>query len=178
MSIRRLVVGNKGGQSVLLEDAPVVREHHYEHIPGFSTALIWATSATPTLVDGFNDPIDEQTSFVPGPGETRLMIVSFPPDSVYATPGFDFAKAGAEQVQHLTGLAQTFDPEHPGMHVTSSIDYAILLEGSLSLELDNGEIRTLKPHDVVVQQGNVHAWRNSSTAPATIAFILIGALRG
>ncbi|MCF7545429.1 cupin domain-containing protein [Pseudomonas petrae] len=178
MSIRRLVVGNKNGQSVLLDDAPVPRQHDYQHIPGFSTALIWATSANPTLADGFNDPINEQTSFVPGPGESRLMIVSFPPDSIYATPDFDFAKAGTEQVEHLTGLAQAFDPEHPGMHVTSSIDYAILLEGSLSLELDNGEIRTLKPHDVVIQQGNVHAWRNSNDAPAIIVFILIGALRG
>jgi hypothetical protein len=33
----------------------------------------------------------------------------------------------------------------------------------------------LKPHDVVVQNGTRHAWRNKSDKPVKIAFVLIGA---
>ena len=44
-------------------------------------------------------------------------------------------------------------------------------------ELDAGNEVTLAPGDVVVQNGTRHAWRNRSTSPATMLFVLIGARR-
>ncbi|KAF8500600.1 hypothetical protein BU17DRAFT_102464 [Hysterangium stoloniferum] len=46
------------------------------------------------------------------------------------------------------------------MHETKSIDYVVLLEGELELELDNGEKRLMKPGDVIVQRETIHAWCN------------------
>src|SRR5712672_4822354 len=61
------------------------------------------------------------------------------------------------------------------MHRTETIDYALLLSGECDLELDRGEIVPMKPGDIVVQRGTMHAWVNNGTAPAVFAFILTDA---
>jgi quercetin dioxygenase-like cupin family protein len=57
------------------------------------------------------------------------------------------------------------------------VDYGIVLEGEVWLELDDGEQVHLKAHDVVVQNGTRHAWRNKSDKPVKIAFTIVGARR-
>lgn len=49
------------------------------------------------------------------------------------------------------------------MHRTQSLDYGIVIEGSVILILDSGEEQTLGRGDTVVQRGTNHAWRNPST---------------
>lgn len=61
------------------------------------------------------------------------------------------------------------------MHRTNSVDYGIVLEGELDMELDGGESVHLKAGDVVVQRGTNHAWLNKSDLPAKMAWILIAA---
>ena len=61
------------------------------------------------------------------------------------------------------------------MHTTPTVDYGVVLDGEVWLELDDGKTVHLKEHDVVVQNGTRHAWRNKGTKPATMAFVLIGA---
>jgi len=63
----------------------------------------------------------------------------------------------------------------PFMHRTETLDYAILLKGECDLELDDGERVSLKPGDVVVQRGTMHAWVNTGGEPCVFAFILIDA---
>lgn len=60
------------------------------------------------------------------------------------------------------------------MHVTPTLDYAIILDGELWLELDDGEPSRLSAGDLVVQQATRHGWRNKGTRPATIAFVMLG----
>jgi uncharacterized cupin superfamily protein len=105
------------------------------------------------------------------------MIVVFPPDAVMMRAEFDAAAFGAEFAQRIPGLAEKFEPEHPGMHTTDSIDYDVVLDGEITLELDDGVQVPLRRHDVVVQHGNRHAWRNLSERPATMLFVLVGAPR-
>jgi quercetin dioxygenase-like cupin family protein len=62
----------------------------------------------------------------------------------------------------------------PRRHRTDSIDYAIVMEGEIDMELD-GETVHLKAGDVLVQRGTVHNWINRGTQPCTIAFVLISA---
>lgn len=62
------------------------------------------------------------------------------------------------------------------MHRTRSVDYGIVLQGELDMELDSGECVTLRPGDVVVQRGTSHAWVNRSAEVARMAFVLIDAL--
>ncbi|MBI6554557.1 cupin domain-containing protein [Pseudomonas veronii] len=61
------------------------------------------------------------------------------------------------------------------MHASSTVDYGIVLKGPLVLELEDGQTRELTTGDIVVQQGNIHAWRNPGSEPALITFVLIGA---
>ncbi|MEX3935832.1 hypothetical protein AB4Y32_29245 [Paraburkholderia phymatum] len=49
-----------------------------------------------------------------------------------------------------------------------------MLTGHLTLELDNGKTKELQAHDIVIQRGTRHAWRNPSAAPATVLFVLVG----
>ena len=65
--------------------------------------------------------------------------------------------------------------EPDGMHTTPTVDYAIVLDGEIWLELDEGRSTLLRRHDVVIQNGTRHAWRNKSERAATVAFVLIGA---
>lgn len=70
-------------------------------------------------------------------------------------------------VQYAPGVA----PRH---HRTDSIDYAVVLSGSIELELDSATVR-LDPGDVLVQRGTIHNWANNGTEPCVMAYILIGA---
>ncbi len=62
------------------------------------------------------------------------------------------------------------------MHRTNSIDYGIVLEGEIELELDDGRCTTIGPHGVIVQRGTNHLWRNRTDRVCRIAFVLIEAL--
>jgi hypothetical protein len=178
MSIRRVVTTHDAaGRSILADDAEVRRAHDYKHTEGFSTALVWSTPSAAAVPNDAADPTPGLVSFHPEPGGTRFLIVTFPPDSVMAHPAFDVVAAGQESMEHLPGLADRFETDNPGMHRTDSIDYGIVLDGELWLELDDGKQVYVKRHDTVIQNGTRHGWRNKSDRPATIAFVLIGAER-
>lgn len=177
MKIRRIVTGHDAnGKSVFQSDAPAPRTVSFQHVPGLAAALVWETAPT-SKVGAQDDPTLAARSWVPPAGGSNLMLVTFPPDSVMASPQFDRAAAGGEYFQHLPGLAEAFERDSPGMHTTPTVDYSVLLNGALDLELDDGATRSLEPGDVVVQNGTRHAWRNRSNEPATILFVLLGACR-
>jgi hypothetical protein len=46
------------------------------------------------------------------------------------------------------------------MHKTASIDYGVVLEGTIELVLDSGETKIMRRGDVCVQRATMHAWRN------------------
>lgn len=178
MKIRRVVTGTgPDGKAVVMSDGPAPRAGAFETVPGFANALLWATEACDAV--GAGAPADRtvDVGFVPGAGGTRLMTVVFPPDAVMMRADFDAAAFGAEFAQRIPGLAEKFEPEHPGMHTTDSIDYDVVLEGEIVLEFDDGQEVALHPHDVAVQHGTRHAWRNRSDKPAKMLFVLIGAQR-
>jgi hypothetical protein len=109
-------------------------------------------------------------SALPPAGGSLLQIVTFPPA---ATRRAADPKAMAEEYRaRLRGLAESFERDGSGMHVTASIDYALVLDGELWLELDDGETVHLHAGDIVIQQATRHGWRNKSERPATIAFVM------
>ena len=61
------------------------------------------------------------------------------------------------------------------MHRTNSIDYGIVLEGEVELELDDGAKHTVRQGGIIVQRGTNHLWRNTTDKPCRIAFVLIEA---
>lgn len=60
-------------------------------------------------------------------------------------------------------------------HRTNSIDYGIVLEGEIELELEDGRKKTVGKHGVIVQRGTNHLWRNTTDKVCRIAFILVEA---
>jgi len=61
------------------------------------------------------------------------------------------------------------------MHRTQSLDYGIVIEGEIELELDGGEKRIMKRGDVCVQRGTMHAWNNKGDEWCRLCFVLTGA---
>ena len=61
------------------------------------------------------------------------------------------------------------------MHRTNSIDYGIVLDGEIELELDDGAKRTVRQGGIIIQRGTNHLWRNTTDRVCRIAFILIEA---
>ena len=62
----------------------------------------------------------------------------------------------------------------PRRHRTDSIDYAVVLSGSIDMELDDSVVR-LNAGDVLVQRGTIHNWVNTGTEDCFIAFVLVDA---
>ncbi|RSL56836.1 hypothetical protein CEP53_006687 [Fusarium sp. AF-6] len=59
------------------------------------------------------------------------------------------------------------------MHRTQSLDYGVVLEGSIELLMDSGDKQLMHRGDVAVQRGTMHAWRNPSTTDwARMLFVL------
>ena len=59
------------------------------------------------------------------------------------------------------------------MHRTQSVDYGIVLEGTIESKLDSGEVTLMGRGDVMVQRATMHAWRNpSETEWARMIFCL------
>lgn len=178
MSYRRIVTGHgPDGKSIFISDAAAPRSTAFKHVPGFVTTLAWETRPDTSVPAAAGDPSLDAASWVPGPGGTNLMFVTFPPDAVMMSPTFNPMEAGGEYMQVLPGLAEKFEMDHPGMHTSDTVDYGVLIAGELHLELDNDATKKLSVHDVVIQNGTRHAWRNKSDKPATMLFVLVGAKR-
>ena len=61
------------------------------------------------------------------------------------------------------------------MHRTNSIDYGIVMNNEIELELENGARKTICAGGVIVQRGTNHLWRNVTAHPTRIVFVLVEA---
>ena len=170
---RRVVTANVNGKAVVQSDEQM-EAYQFRSVPDYEHTLVWVNPTTPDLreeqrFDRYPD------SVVPGPGGTSLHFVTFPPGSVFADRSFDGEAARREALIRLRGLADHFEKDDPAIHKTNTVDYAVVYDGEIWLELDGGKIIPLKRGDVVVQNGTRHAWRNKGTTPVTMLFFLNGA---
>jgi len=62
----------------------------------------------------------------------------------------------------------------PRNHRTDSIDYAVVIQGEIDMQLDDSVVH-LKAGDLLVQRGTIHNWVNNGKEDCIIAFVLIGA---
>ncbi|KAM0261410.1 hypothetical protein ACHAQJ_002263 [Trichoderma viride] len=59
------------------------------------------------------------------------------------------------------------------MHRTRSLDYGIVVHGTVEAIMESREKRLMKPGDVCIQRGTSHAWKNTSdTEWARMVFVL------
>ena len=93
---------------------------------------------------------------VPQPGATSWFFVDISPE----------AKMRASLASGVAGI----DAE--GWHTTPTVDYLLVLNGTVVLMLDTAEVE-LHPGDCVVQRGTRHAWRNRTDEPARLACVMV-----
>ena len=173
--LRRVVTGrNRAGKGIIIQNGIAPRVVTTETLPGLALVEVWATDRIPTVPVAPLDLTTTMKSFVPGPGGTRFRIVQFPGAS---TRAFDQEAFRREYLAKAPGLAEAMEQQDSGMHTTDSVDYGVVISGEITLELDDGATVRLKQGDCVVQNGTRHAWRNSSTTPCVMAFVLVGATR-
>jgi mannose-6-phosphate isomerase-like protein (cupin superfamily) len=145
-------------------------------MPGAEFYSVWGGETLPKVP--VERPVAAHQPFFPGPGGSRFGIVRFPPASSATEAELDEAAVNAlvaDCEANLPGLIGAFDPDGTGMHTTSTVDYAIVLEGELYLELDDGAEVPLPAGTCVVQNGTHHAWRNRGSVPAVLAYVSLGA---
>jgi hypothetical protein len=102
-------------------------------------------------------------------------MFTVPPEGQPAELPADMPAALAEVEAALPGVAGYMEPDAPGMHTTDTIDFEVVLDGEVWLELDDGVEVQLKPGDTVVQNGTRHAWRNHGGTSARLAVFNVGA---
>lgn len=157
--VRRVVTGHSDGKSVFLQDGQP---------PTGAGALapIWATDASTRMGEVPADPTESMGSWIPGPGETRFHMVVIPPAT-------EQQPAAAPRTPP-PGFETVMENETPGMHTTQTVDYDVIISGSMLLELDDGKEVELHPGDVVIQNGTRHAWRNRGTEPCVMYAVMVG----
>jgi quercetin dioxygenase-like cupin family protein len=115
---------------------------------GTVSTLIWSTDQTPADIaigENVEDLGARIIGTAPPPNGTRFAVIDFPPGNA------------------------------PRMHRTETIDYVIVLEGEIEMDMDGSTVK-MKAGDVMVQRGTNHAWANRSDERARVAFVLVDAV--
>jgi hypothetical protein len=145
--MKRVVTGvNAAGRSYVVSVDPVADS-------GYSA--IWEVD--PKLIRSWIAGIDPERAartIEPPPGSSRWVLAELPPESEQ--------RRGAQPIQGL---------DERGFHTTRTVDYDLVLQGPLVLELDEGSV-DLETGDLVVQQATRHAWRNPGKRPAKLLAVL------
>jgi uncharacterized cupin superfamily protein len=137
---------NDEGKAIVAEHQDFKWTSHADGDMGFS--VVYTTSQSPPDLNGDKDiqqhkEVLSKTLGLVNPGGSLLRCVDFAPG--YACD----------------------------MHRTQSLDYGIILEGSVEMVLDSGERYMMKRGDVAVQRATQHQWINTSkTEWARMIFVL------
>lgn len=174
-AIRTVVTGVAQGRSKVTYEG-LTRAIMPAAMPGYEFYPLWGSDTPVVLPTGGARP--EASTVFPPAGGSRFWMIRFPPaisSGAPAAPQGD--DPAAELAEMLPGLGEAMEPDHPGMHMTATVDYAVVLEGAIELELEDGEIVRLEQGTALVQNGTRHAWRPAADGPCLVAFAMIGAER-
>ncbi|MYM22673.1 cupin domain-containing protein [Duganella sp. FT135W] len=173
-SIHRVVTGHDAdGKAIVTAEGPLPTVIELAAIPGTVFHEVWSTAATPAVVSNAADPSTGPLVLPPPKHGTRIRFVDIPPDTEeYLAHGASRMQDAFSEIGDAAASTVKANSPHPLMHRTESIDYGIVIEGELTLVLDDSEVQ-LKPGSVVVQRGTNHAWANRSNAPCRMLFVLI-----
>src|SRR5688572_25871736 len=168
-AVRRLVTGHHAdGRSTVLFDGPAPNVKQRQ--AGNASTLLWVTDETPARMES-SDRAAREIAVPPPRHGTIFRIAEFP-------PGVGGEVRDNEAVLRDFGIGpdvkRGHPPRHPAIHRTRSLDYVMVLEGEITLLLDDSEL-TLAAGDVVVLQGTNHAWINRGAATCRLAMVFIDA---
>src|SRR4051812_42075904 len=142
--IRRLVTGHDAENvAKVLIDAPATNAK--KPSAGTVSTLMWCTDGAPANIPVGRDIEDMGARILgtaPPAKGTRFAVIDFPPGN------------------------------HPHMHRTETVDYVIVIDGEIEMDMDASSVK-LKAGDILVQRGTNHAWANRSGRNARVAFVLV-----
>jgi quercetin dioxygenase-like cupin family protein len=144
---RSITAHSPSGESIILTTIPSDAE--WRHIPTASFYPAYVTTTFPINLRNDED-IPAYLDFLAGPpkatveGGTILRVVDLGPNT--SMP----------------------------MHRTRSLDYTVILEGEVELEMDSGDTKIMGRGEICVQRATNHLWRNvSETAWARMLYVTI-----
>ena len=144
--IRRVVTGHDANNvaKVLIDERATNVKNPDS---GVRSTLMWITDQNPADIS-VGDPIEDLGARIVGTpplaNGTRFCVIDFPPGN------------------------------HPHMHRTETVDYVIVIEGEIEMDMDDSTVK-LKAGDIMVQRGTNHAWANRGKMRARVAFVLVDA---
>ncbi|MGO8856569.1 MAG: cupin domain-containing protein [Steroidobacteraceae bacterium] len=158
----RLVVTGHApdGAAIIVSDAPVPEIDLVGK--AVRARFLWARDDVATFPDAGSMPRD--VGRVPAPGGCRFSTLTVAAGATDDYHAF---------VTHVLG--DLAEPGHPGFHRTPTLDFIVVLNGELALEVDRGEERVLRKGDSAVLNGVRHRWHNRGAADATLVAVMIGA---
>ena len=175
-TIRRIVSGEgANGKSRILEDGPAPATFTVPERPGCKVSNVWVTGSAPVPVDEA-DGTGSYRGLYPPKNGTVIRIMDIPPEEKDPEKRAAAARATAAAIFPDIHRRPGDRTQHPGMHITDTVDYAIVLEGEIHAVMDENET-LMRQGDILVQRGTNHAWSNRSDKVCRLAFILIDGKR-
>jgi mannose-6-phosphate isomerase-like protein (cupin superfamily) len=173
-TLHRVVTGHDAqGKAVVASQGALPTVVEIAAIPGTVFHEVWSTTGAPAPADNGPDPTLGPLMLPPPRHGTRIRFVDIPPDTAdYLAHGGARMQDAFAQIGDSAASTVKADSPHPLMHRTESVDYGIVIDGELTLVLDESEV-LLKPGSVVVQRGTNHAWANRSGRPCRMLFVLV-----
>lgn len=146
--LRRVVTGHDdAGRSIVMIDGPCLF-HGDIGGGGWNVQDIWESDAVPVRIDAKE------------------------PDPTDGPPHFGIPETGVRV--RVTDIAPTAPGSIPFMHRTQSIDYLHVLEGEITMLLDDDEHAVvLRKGDTIVQRATNHAWVNHTDKHCRVLVIMV-----
>jgi mannose-6-phosphate isomerase-like protein (cupin superfamily) len=158
---RLVVTGETAeGQAVIVSDNHVPEMHLMGGV--VRARMLWGRDDVATLPDAGTQP--SWQGGVPPPGGCRFSTLTI--------------AAGATGDYHafiVSAMEDMAEPQYPGFHKTPTIDFIVVVDGEITLEVDLGDERVLRKGDSAVLNGVRHRWHNRGTSDTTIVAVMLGA---
>jgi mannose-6-phosphate isomerase-like protein (cupin superfamily) len=153
--VRRVLTGvDASGAASVLSDGAVTEVRTLKDVDGWAIATIWQNDGAPRVpvrssVEGLEQEAESQL-LLPA-GGVRFLLWRLPPESFGENPA--------------------------GMHQTDTLDCIVVISGQVTLVVGDAREVELAPGDCLVQGGNLHHWRNTTSEPCVMAVFMVGAPR-
>jgi mannose-6-phosphate isomerase-like protein (cupin superfamily) len=142
---------------------------------GFGFAHLWGSDQVPSFPQDGSMP--RYKSLMPEAGGYRFAVMRILPERDLSSTERSAPVQLDPAVRELyaeAGIDDVANGEPPGMHRTDSIDLGVVVSGTVSMELDDGDLVELKAGDTFIQNGTNHKWSNRGDVPALVVVAIIG----
>ncbi|KAL5494614.1 hypothetical protein ACEPAI_75 [Sanghuangporus weigelae] len=141
--VRRIVTGHTREGKSVVVDDAPIEPYPFHGTPAFFTDVFWTDTSPPSNEVIFRDMAKEHKDELYPPEGSSYKVVEVPPG------------------------------QKSPLHRTLSFDYGILTHGTMTLILDDEKHIVMRPGDVIIQRGTIHAWYNEGTEWTRMHFIIL-----